>query len=630
MTTPITTELLSREWSSRNDPLRLDDFLPLSNRTVWWKCISCGNEWQAKICNRRKTGCPYCSGRRPIRGKTDLQTMRPDIAKMWDYEKNDSFPSDYTAHSGVTVWWKCEHGHSWKKSIFTQVKNSSCGFCSGRIAIPGETDIQTLFPKVVEDLWDFERNSRPPSDFTRGSGIKVFWKCKKGHSWISPVREVINGKRCRVCSNLDVKFGENDLFTTNPELRSEWDYEKNKVDPNNITNRYSRSVFWKCDKGHSWSNMVNARAQYGYGCPYCATSGTKVLQGFNDLQTKFPEVAEDWDSERNHTTPDHIGAHSGKSVWWECKECGHSWKTDVSSRTRGNGCPRCSAAKRTSSGEDELSRFVKDLLPDLTIQTGDRSVIHPSELDIYIPSLSIAFEFNGLYWHSEQAGKDRTYHYDKWRACRGKGIQLITIWEDDWNRKNDLVKRMIAYKLGARQEARVFARKAKIVVETYQRMKDFLDEFHIQGAASGSLYVGLEDSLGKMVAGLVVQKFKKEIVIARYATSCSVVGGFGKMLKYVERTFPDCDISTFADHEVSDGGLYEKTGFVPEYDIPPDYSYVFHGRRCHKFNFRKIRFLQNPELKYDPNMTEKQLAELNKLLTVNDCGKTKYIKRREQ
>ena len=33
--------------------------------------------------------------------------------------------------------------------------------------------------------------------------------------------------------------------------------------------------------------------------------------------------------------------------------------------------------------------------------TNDRSVIPPKELDIYIPSLKIAIECNGCYWHSD-------------------------------------------------------------------------------------------------------------------------------------------------------------------------------------------------------------------------------------
>ena len=82
---------------------------------------------------------------------------------------------------------------------------------------------------------------------------------------------------------------------------------------------------------------------------------------------------------------------------------------------------------------------------------------------------------------------------------------------------------------------------------------------------------------------------------------------------------------TFADHQVSKGGLYERLGFTLDKEIPPDYSYVVNNKRTHKFNYRKKRFLTDPQLTYVEGLYEKELARLNGLPRIWDSGKTRYI-----
>ena len=102
----------------------------------------------------------------------------------------------------------------------------------------------------------------------------------------------------------------------------------------------------------------------------------------------------------------------------------------------------------------------------------------------------------------------------------------------------------------------------------------------------------------------------------------------GKLLKaginYAKEN--DCSkIITFSDNEVSDGSLYEKLGFIKDRELPPDYKYVYGNKRVHKFNFRKKRFKNDLDLDYDPQLTEKELAILNHINKVWDCGKVRWI-----
>lgn len=84
----------------------------------------------------------------------------------------------------------------------------------------------------------------------------------------------------------------------------------------------------------------------------------------------------------------------------------------------------------TSRAEKDIVTIVEEILSDSTknIKYNIRSVIYPYELDIYMPELSIAIEFNGNYWHSAYFKDDR-YHQNKSLQCLDKGIRLVHIYE---------------------------------------------------------------------------------------------------------------------------------------------------------------------------------------------------------
>lgn len=120
---------MAREWHpEKNGSLTPQQVIAGSNKRVWWKCESCGEEWQALIFSRRDgRGCPYCAGKKPHIGKNDLATVHPALAAEWDYEQNgDAQPSDFLPGSDKKVWWKCARcGNTWKAQISARSK----GFC---------------------------------------------------------------------------------------------------------------------------------------------------------------------------------------------------------------------------------------------------------------------------------------------------------------------------------------------------------------------------------------------------------------------------------------------------------------------------------------------------------------------
>lgn len=141
---------------------------------------------------------------------------------------------------------------------------------------------------------------------------------------------------------------ENSIVARAPEVAKQWDYEKNgDIKPEYVSCTSHKKFYWRCEKGHSWEAEVNSRFM-GYGCKYCA--GIVLVPGENDLLSQNPELAKEWDYERNgDLTPDRITVNNNKKVWWVCNTCGHHWPASVGHRNKGEGCRKCADKQRTLS-----------------------------------------------------------------------------------------------------------------------------------------------------------------------------------------------------------------------------------------------------------------------------------------
>ncbi|MFA7135605.1 MAG: zinc-ribbon domain-containing protein [Bacteroidales bacterium] len=336
---------VAKRWDyDKNIGISPTDFTMGSNKKVWWKCDK-GHSWQAVIHTQTfmGCGCPYCEGKVAIKGENDLLTLFPHIAKEWDYEKNIHLrPEDVTCHSNKQVWWKCERNHSWKTTIHVRTTGHKCPYCVGFKAIKGENDLKTLRPDIAKE-WAYEKNGTlMPDEVKCASNRKVWWKCEKGHSWKAAIaHRTARGDSCPYCSGRKVLKGFNDIGTTHPSLIREWDYEKNKLTPYEVSAGSNKKVWWKCKSGHEWLAPISERTS-GSGCPY--DCGRKTFIGYNDLATVRPDVAAEWNCEKNDSlTPKDVTVNSNKKVWWKCKK-NHSWQAVIYSRAgseNGSSCPYC-------------------------------------------------------------------------------------------------------------------------------------------------------------------------------------------------------------------------------------------------------------------------------------------------
>ena len=204
---------LMKEWDfEKNDELGVDPekLTCGSHKKIWWKCQK-RHEWQAVIADRnRGRGCPYCAGKKVVKGYTDLQTINPALAKEWNYEKNNELlPMDVMPNSNKKVWWKCSKGHEWQALIDSRNRGRGCPYCTGRKVLKGYTDLQTVNSELAKE-WNYKKNNGlTPMDVTPNSDIKVWWTCKKGHAWQATIGSRHRGNGCPICySERNTSFPE--------------------------------------------------------------------------------------------------------------------------------------------------------------------------------------------------------------------------------------------------------------------------------------------------------------------------------------------------------------------------------------------------------------------------------------
>lgn len=190
---------LAKEWHpTKNGTVTPRDVTPGSKKEAWWMCPK-GHEWSAPMSRRKHgMGCPTC---RPehLRRLNRLQPIPRLLANEWHATKNGALkPADFSAGSSKKVWWLCEKGHEWFARISSRDQGRNCPFCSGRFASE-EHCLETVHPELAKEWHPSKNKTLTPRDVSPMSAKKVWWLCKKGHSWKAVIYNRSRGNGCRKC-----------------------------------------------------------------------------------------------------------------------------------------------------------------------------------------------------------------------------------------------------------------------------------------------------------------------------------------------------------------------------------------------------------------------------------------------
>lgn len=244
--------------------------------------------------------CPYCSGRKVLKGFNDLATTHPEIAESWarclDEDKN---PSNTSAGSKAKVLWECpQEGHQFLMPVYRRTKGDGCPYCSGRKVLIGFNDLATTHPEIAAEWCGDKSEPAPepaPTEVSAGSNKTMTWSCEHGHVWSTSPKSRTRGHGCPVCSHNVVATGEGDLASVRPDVAALWrhpvDAALGDVTVHTVSPSSNIDVEWECELGHVFTAKPYelTRLKSKKFCPYCG--GRKLLRGFNDLATTHPEIA---------------------------------------------------------------------------------------------------------------------------------------------------------------------------------------------------------------------------------------------------------------------------------------------------------------------------------------------------
>ena len=368
----------------------------------------------------------------------DFLEIHPFVKKEFDYSQNkDIKPQELTIKYKSLLWWKCNRDHKWQATLQDRIDGKNCPICTNRGLIRGKTDLAATHPELLAE-WDYKQNNTlKPDDVTEGSTTRVHWICSKcGYAWITSVRQRTGPRKsgCPACARKKVwdkrykkKLNETSCIS-DPKLLQDWDYEKNEpLKPSDFTPSSHKNVWWKCHVcGYSFKDKIAGRAKALY-CPVC--TNRVIVKGYNDLATTHPEIAAQWHPTKNgNLKPTDFSHGNGKKIWWICP-IGHEYKSTILNRTKirgnGNNCPICDARRHTSFSEQAVFYYLKKYFPD-TINRFSANFLGKFEIDIYIPSLKVAVEYDGKAWHTE-----KIFERDmrKYAVCKENKIKLIRLKE---------------------------------------------------------------------------------------------------------------------------------------------------------------------------------------------------------
>lgn len=380
---------LAQEWHpTKNGCLTPAEITSASGKKAWWKCSN-GHEWQTAIGHRSRRGdkCPFCSGRKVLKGYNDLETLNPKIAKEWHPTKNGNLRPDMVrTGSGKEVWWKCERGHEWQAGIVDRNDGTDCPECKKgwQTSVPEQIIyyyMKKAFHTAVNsykflgqneiDIFIKELNLGIEYDGDRyhkdiEKDIKKNLLCKNDNITLIRIRE----KKCPVLK-------DENSFCILLENYTMLSLEKAIIQIFNFITENITKILYK-------TNVNILRDMQEINSLFFENQKQKNLLTINS------KLAEEWHPIKNgNLTSEMITANSGRKVWWKCKK-GHEWQSTIASRNSGIGCPVCSN-KKILKGFNDLAT----INPELTAEW------HPTKNGGLAPDMFVPFSGKKVWWQDK-------------------------------------------------------------------------------------------------------------------------------------------------------------------------------------------------------------------------------------
>lgn len=505
-----------------------------------------------------------------------------------------------------------EHGEFWQTPQ-AHARGNGCPICANKKRGDTFRETQDEFLKrarqIHGDKYDYSK-----VEFINYETEVCIICPKHGEFWQIPRCHILQKSGCPKCKG---------RYLTQEDLIGEFkEIHGNKYDYSEVEfTRMHDKVCIICPKhGEFW--QTPSKHRLGQGCPICGKidASKKMRKTITSFVAQAKHVHGD---SYDYSKVDYIGASD--KICIICPKHGGFWQRPYD-HIHGHGCPRCGV--NISKWEDEINDFINSFGVE-TIKNSRNILGNGQELDIFIPSLSMAIECDGLLWHSSKY-KNEKYHIKKTELCEKHGIRLIHIFEDEWINKRHIVENLLRAKLGKIKE-KIYARKCAVKEIDLITKKKFIEENHIKGDIHSLVNIGLfsnNELVCVMTFGNKITTFSRKRKCNEYELLrlCSrkntvVVGGVSKMLSYFIENYKPSKITSYCDRRWSSGVVFSKIGFVFSHASKPNYYYILGNNRKNRFTFRKDILV---DMGYDHNKSEKEIMEERGINRIYDCGNYVY------
>ena len=374
--------------------------------------------------------------------------------------------------------------------------------------------------------------------------------------------------------------------------------------------------------------FVNRKTGYAKSCPGCARSLSNDTRSENNRKS----IDENFNFSK-YEILEYPKLLNGGKLKIRCRKCGKTSEKSLKNGMIGRlmDFPMCDHCERARE-ETEFAEFVRSTYNGKIVHgEGGRKTIPPYELDLYLPDAKLAFEYDGLYWHSDSVKPERSYHLNKTKMCDRKGIRLIHVFSNEWIFKRKIVESRIKDMLGM-YGTKLYARKCETREVPSSDSRKFQEENHLQGAVNAKIHIGLyrENMLvALMTFGKCRFDKKTEWEMLRFCCKIGyhIPGAAGKLLSHFEKKYSPKSLVSYADLRWSQGGLYRKLGFELARKSPPNYWYFKKNDNSllSRVNFQKHK-LKDVLEKFDPSKSERENMKDNGYYRIYDCGNLVFVK----
>ena len=388
-------------------------------------CIICpihGEFWQTPEIHLRKDtiyGCKQCSYEALSKSMTlsSEDFIKKSIAVHGEYY-DYSLVEYKNAHEKVEII--CPIHGIFSQSPTSHLSGSGCPKCFSKELMTTEK-FKKISSQKHNNFYIYEKSEYKPKE-------KICITCPNHGDFLQDPYAHMNGAGCPLCAKERNK-GVN-LKGTEEFIKEAIEIHGDKYDYSLVEYK-GRSIPVKiiCPiHGEFYQQPAVHLRKDGHGCPLCGMEASRSFK-VKDVNLFINQSNEIHNNFYDYSKVEYV--NSNTPVVITCPIHG-DFPQAPSSHLSGRGCPKCSAIG-ISNLECDVFKFIEKIQNQKIVQNTKSILNSKLELDIFIPDLNIAFEFNGIYWHSTEFKPENKYkHLNKTKLCEEKGIKLFHIWESDW------------------------------------------------------------------------------------------------------------------------------------------------------------------------------------------------------